>query len=222
MCTFTLVSTTSVNDIRTSHIHPHSPWNIIRRIQQSNIVAVLKIKECFISCFLLGAASFVDIAFLEVFPVLAATDPKYKGLGFDTSEIGISLMVVSTLLLFLQIAIFPKLHKMLGCRRALVISNLGLTLLLPMLPTVAVIRDKTALWTCLFLLLFLVLSCIFMTKLSINILISNSVTPELLGSANDVGILFASLGRLIAPLLSGSLYAWSLTKLKGWKATKNL
>ena len=53
--------------------------------------------------------------------------------------------------------------------------------------------------------------------LAINVLISNSSDPELRGSAMGVTMTAANMGRLLAPLLCGSIYSWSLENIQGIK-----
>ena len=194
---------------------------LFQKFKRSKFVKVLKIKECLYSSLLYGLFSVADVGFCEVFLILAATDPTYKGMGYSTSQLGAVLMVVSLLIVILQITLIPKLNKHFGSKNLLISSCLTLTFLYPMLPVVAAIHNRTALWICLILLIFVVLNCSFTGYLSINILVNNSVGPDLLGSANGIAMTIASVGRLIAPLLSGSLYSWSLRNIKGIDGNQN-
>ena len=193
----------------------------LERFKKSKFVKVLKIKECFFSCLLYGLFALVDIGFSEMFPLLAATSPIYKGMGFTTSQIGTVLMIVSGLVVILQITVLPKMTNRFGSKKILIASNLTLTFLCPMLPVVAAITNKSALWICLILLIFSIRLTIFAAYLAINILVNNSVGNDLLGSANGAAMAAASIGRLVAPLLCGSLYSWSLKNIKGNDSNQN-
>ena len=84
-----------------------------------------------------------------------------------------------------------------------------------MLPAIAAITNKSALWICLIILICIIRVGIFASDVAINILVNNSVGDDLVGSANGVAMTVVSIGRFVAPLLCGSLYSWSLTNIKG-------
>ena len=195
--------------------------NFLEKFNKTKFVTVLKIRECLLSCLLYGLFSVVDIGISELFPLLAATKLNYKGMGYSTSDIGTVLMVVSFFLVILQMTVFPKLNNHFGSKKTLIASNVVLTLLCPLLPVVAAITNSTALWICLVLLILLIRCSIFTGLLSINVFVNNSVGSDLLGSANGVAITGACVGRLITPLIFGSLYSWSLTNIKGLNGNEN-
>ena len=207
------------NDIDSSRFN--QGLSLLEKFNKSKFVKVLKIKECFFSCLLYGLFSLADIGFSETFPVLASTSPKYKGMGFSTSQIGTVLLIVSVLVISLQIIVLPKVVNKFGAKKILIASNLTLTFLYPLLPVVAAITNISVLWICLILLIFLIRLFIFAGYLAINILVNNSVEDDLVGSANGAAMTVASTGRLLAPLVCGSLYSWSLTNIKGSDGYQN-
>ncbi len=62
-------------------------------IKSSLVFRVLMIRECWFCCLVYGLFSVADVGFIEMFPVLAATLPEYKGLGFTPTQLGTVLMV---------------------------------------------------------------------------------------------------------------------------------
>lgn len=183
--------------------------------KKSKFLKALSVKECVLSCVLYGTFSLVDIGISEMFPILAATSAKYKGLGFTTENIGTVLMVASIFVGILQLTILPKLNNRYGSKKVLIASDLLLAFCCPLLPCIAAIENRIVLWTVIVLLILVIRACIFTCYLSINIFVNNSVEPDLLGSANGLAMTFASLGRLISPLVCGGVYSWSLRNIIG-------
>ena len=66
-------------------------------------------------------------------------------------------------------------------------------------------------------LVFCIRIIAFLSNLSTIILVNCSVDPDLTGTANGMALTMASLGRLLAPVVAGSLYSWSLGNVIGAK-----
>ena len=199
---------------------PTSRVSPLSKFKQSKFGRVFTVKECVASCTLYGLYSLFATGFGEIFPLLAASPPKYHGMGFTTSQIGLALMSVTLVLIVLQITILPKITNKYGAKKVFIVSALSLAFLSPMLPAVALVRNPVGLWCALIPVLFLLRCFIFTGYLAINIFVNNSVSAELLGSANGMAMTFASVGRLIGPLVTGSLFSWSLGNVRGVEGNK--
>ena len=156
--------------------HQHTS-TLLCKFLDSKLVRVVCCRECVCCSLLYGMFALTDVGFIEMFPVLAATDRSLNGLSFTTQQIGSSLMVVSLILLPLQLTLLPKINKRFGSKRLLIASNLLFAFLCPLLPSIAGVVDVSIMWTCLLLLLFLLRTCVFTAYLSLNILLNNSVPP---------------------------------------------
>ena len=211
----------SITSRKTGNEINNTGLNFLQKINKTKFMTVLKIRECLFSSLLYGLFSIVDIGIAEMFPLLAATKPKYKGIGYSTEDIGTVLMVASVFLVILQMTVLPQLNNHFGSKKVLIASNFVTIFLFPLLPAITAITNRTTLWICLVSLIFLIRGCVFTGLLSINILVNNSVGSDLLGSANGVAMAAASVGQLVAPLLFGSLYSWSLTNIKGVDGNEN-
>ena len=187
--------------------------SILDVIKSSDVLKVLTIKECWMCCLLYGTYALVDIGFNEMFPVLASTPPHLKGLGMKPSQLGTILMVVSIVLVVIQLTLLPKLNNWLGPRNLLILANLMLTFWMPLLPTVSAITDSTLQWIAIVAIILIIRASTFSGYLAINILIQNSADADLAGSANGLNLAVASLGRLCGPVMSGSIYSWSLKNI---------
>lgn len=193
----------------------NSYTSCIERIKRTKIYAVLSNKACIFSSLLYCWLSLNDIGFAEIFPLLVATDPSLYGMGLTTKDIGSILMIVAISVTILQVTLSPRITKHFGSKKSLMYSNLVLIFLYPILGSLSAIRCKTTLWTCLVLYRILVNVATFTSIVCVNILVNKSVRIDLLGSAYGVSMTFASIGRMIAPVLFGSLFSWSLTNVKG-------
>lgn len=188
----------------------------IAEFKQSKLFRIVTIKECMLSCLLYGSFSFIAVGQSELFPLFAATSSNLHGLSFDTSEIGLALLIASVVLIVVQLTVLPRVNDYFGSRKTLIICTCAMTFSIPMLPCMPAIQNKYLFWICLSLQLLVVRGFVTLGYLAINILLNNSVTPDLLGTANGFAMTCASIGRMIAPTVFGSLYSWSLKHLGGY------
>ncbi|XP_057302548.1 uncharacterized protein LOC130636735 [Hydractinia symbiolongicarpus] len=157
----------------------------------------------------------------ELLPLFLASSAEYHGMGFSTSKIGLTLLMVSLCFLPTQLTIVPKVIRRYGSRKALIGGNLLFAFICPWTPIINIISNRTAAWMAVVFVSFL--QRIFMTigLVAINILINNSVSPDLLGSANGFSMIFFSLGRIIGPLIFGSTFSWSLKNIRDVSSNNN-
>ena len=184
-------------------------------LRHSDIMKVLGTKECLLCCVLFVLFATVDIGFEEMFPIIASTSPKYKGMGFDPSDVGLVLMIVSIVQILFQLTLLPKLSTRIGPQRFLIISCVVQAIFSPCVPALASMSDRTVMWACLIAVIFVMRTSVFTGYLSINILVNNSVGVDIIGSANGVTMTASYLGRLTAPVLCGGMYSWSLKNIRG-------
>ncbi|XP_057302263.1 uncharacterized protein LOC130636534 [Hydractinia symbiolongicarpus] len=150
----------------------------------------------------------------ELLPLFVASSAEYHGMGFSTSKIGLTLFMVSVCFLPTQLLIVPRVVRRYGSRKVLIGSYLLLAFTCPWTPIlVNIFSNRTAAWMAVVVVSFLQRILMASGFVSINILINNSVSPDLLGSANGFSMIFLSLGRMIAPLIVGSTYSWSLKNI---------
>ena len=102
-----------------------------------------------------------------------------------------------------------------GSRKILFGSLLILSFICTMLPASAAIRSNIFLWPTVVGLLFVFRASCNACIVSLSILINRSIDPKLLGTANGVATTCQTMCQLIAPLVIGRLYSWSLTNIQG-------
>lgn len=184
----------------------------------TKIRSVLKTRDCILSCISYGALGFSSIASNELFSLFASTATEYNGIGFKTSQIGTVLMIPSITLLAVQVPVLTKLSVYLGARKFFICSAYLQAAMIPLLPIIAMNQNRTLLWTCLFVHTFFLRLLISGSFLTVTILINNSCPQHLNAIANGIGFTFTAIGRLVAPVIFGSIYSWSLTNVRGYES----
>ncbi|XP_064646304.1 uncharacterized protein LOC135499473 [Lineus longissimus] len=183
--------------------------------------------------------SFCVIGYEEVLGIWASTEIRFDGLEFSTNQLGLLGMMVSVPVLFIQLFIFSKLEARFGIKKGMMVYVpvlfiqlfifsklearfgikklvLGFSFMLvitsTMLPTLHLIYDKHALlWSCLFFILAPTRVGVMCVFTGIGMFINNSVTPAMAGSVNGLGLTVSAVTRTLAPIVGGSIYAWSIT-----------
>ncbi|XP_057298969.1 uncharacterized protein LOC130629680 [Hydractinia symbiolongicarpus] len=172
-------------------------------------------KECTQVSFLNTLYGIATFANYELFPLYAATSAKYHGMSFSTSDIGLLLLIVSACFLPTQLLLTSRIIRCYGSRKVFIGGNLLLAFVSPWTPIlVEIISNRTGWWIAVAFALFIQHLCMSTGYVTLNILINNTVTADLMGSANGLAMIFLSLGRIIAPIAIGSIYSWSLTNIK--------
>ncbi|XP_065649211.1 uncharacterized protein LOC100212961 isoform X3 [Hydra vulgaris] len=155
----------------------------------------------------------------ELFPVFAATLPKYTGLGMTTSDIGLLFLIVSILLLISQMTILNKLTTKFGSKKVFCASTFLYGVFVVLVPISGVIQSRSTLWVT----TSIIQICVRVTGaagfLAINIFINNSVESDMLGLANGLAMSAASIGSSIGAVAFGNAFTWSMKNIK--KAQEN-
>jgi len=180
----------------------------------SNLVKLVRLKSFLITCIVYELTCFNAVAFDEMFPVYAATSKLYNGYGFSTVAIGESLLVVTIIILILEFTFIPKVLSAIGARKIFIVAELVQVVLYPFLPLIQSLNDRTIFWIALLVILFLVRLSIAVSFLGSTLILNNTLDKKLLGLGNGLGITFGTTGRIISPLVFGSLFTWSLQNVK--------
>lgn len=189
----------------------------LKKLNESKISRVIKIKECMMTCLLYGLFSFVGVGQSELFPLFAATDTDLHGFGFSPAQIGLLLLIVSVFMIVVQLTFLPRFNDYFGSKKTLIICSCALAFLFPILPSTSGIKNSYLFWSVASFQLILTRTFVTLGFLAINVLLNNSVTSDLLGSANGFAMTIASIGRMIAPIVLGTIYSWSLKNVDGGK-----
>ncbi|KAJ2853363.1 hypothetical protein J3B02_003178 [Coemansia erecta] len=172
---------------------------------------------------------FVCISFSmgdQIYPIFAATNTSDGGLGLSTREIGISLAVASVVVIYLQLMTYPRLERKYGvlkCYQRGQKTIIPFYLLLPFLNLVAKQVDVSritqnfpsishiVLWIMLICLLLVRVVGVVLVMTSINLLTANLAPSRAeLGFMNGTQQLAMSTTRIVGPLISGTIWSWSI------------
>ncbi|KAJ2392250.1 hypothetical protein H4S02_000889 [Coemansia sp. RSA 2611] len=174
----------------------------------------------------------------QIYPIFAATPPKDGGLGFSTRGVGISLSISSVAVLYLQLVAYPALVKKYGtlkCYQLGLKNMIPFFFAMPFLSLLSshiegMLSDKSfihlpvpgtwlsfvgfeycALWVMLIGLLLVHITGTVLSFTSLNLLVSNiAPSKATLGAMNGMQQLGATCVRIIGPLISGTLWSWSI------------
>jgi len=182
-------------------------------LRNSKLAVLLRSRSVILAIATYCMLSLVIIGYDELFSLWAATEPHLGGLGFSTDQIGTALLCVAAPILFLQVWLYPKFERRVGAIRVFQFSSVVLGVTILSLSAINTFYNKsTILWPLLIgILLPMKLStgCAFS---STAIFTNNSVAIGMLGSVNGLAMTAASLSRALAPVITGSAFAWSISE----------
>lgn len=182
------------------------------KVTVSAICSLLADHKVAMATALFSIFSFSCVALDESIPLWAAIDTKYGGLGFSTSQLGTMTGAFNVPCLLINILVFPKLEKWIGCVRTFCLGSFVLFLTTIAIPFINELSDnKTYLWLT---LVFVLVPNRMMYPIcwsAADILINNSVYPKYLGLVNGLSMTFSFLARSASPLTAGSLFSWSIS-----------
>ncbi|KAJ2417349.1 hypothetical protein H4218_004184 [Coemansia sp. IMI 209128] len=163
----------------------------------------------------------------QLYPIFAATNPRDGGLGLDPRSIGISLGIEGIVVVYIQLVVYPRLERKYGvlyCYRRGLSFAIPYLVSMPFLSIIALhlqnqagtsatsmLIEKIVMWTILMSLMTMRITSSVMAFTSINLMITNMApTRADLGFMNGTQQLAMSVVRIFAPIVSGSLWSWSI------------
>lgn len=156
--------------------------------------------------------SFVSILFDEVFSLWVVTSPANGGLGWKSDQLGIALAITGAFLLLFQFFIYPKINNRFGIIRTFQIGSWFFIPSVLIVPFIHYLHDANSavLWIILVSTSVIRSSSGMVCFTASFLLINNSTTSSLRGSANGLAMAIGSLAKGLGPETSSSLYSWSL------------
>lgn len=155
----------------------------------------------------------------EIWPLWALTPIADGGLSFKTNLIGICNAWAGTVQLCFNLILYPHIAKRFGLVRAFWIGALASAAIYAIYPTIALVPTPTVgnAWS--YIRFWAFLGTVALLKQcanqagfsSVMTIISNSVYPETMGSANGLGQSLVAFTRMLAPFTSAAMLAVSLS-----------
>lgn len=115
------------------------------------------------------------MGFEEVYSLFCLTSPDAGGLGFTSTEIGLSLTAVGLIVLYVSLVIYPILERRFGARNVGLCSATIMTVAIVLFPTISFLHNRVAIWTTLILLGALLRTVVSIIFTSVSLFINNSV-----------------------------------------------
>ncbi|KAJ1762905.1 hypothetical protein LPJ58_000293 [Coemansia sp. RSA 1591] len=176
--------------------------------------------------------------YYHIYSMFAASPPRDGGLGFNTQGIGISLAISGLVVIYLQLVAYPKLVQKYGTLRCCQIGLLGMVPVFFAIPFLSLLSARVEqfvanrvpvdllvsqswmspagleygmLWILLLALLLARMVGDILAFTSINLIVSNiTPTKTTLGAMNGMQQFSSTCTRIIGPMLSGTLWGWSI------------
>lgn len=182
-----------------------------RAFKNSALVYLLGKSDVRHSVALYTVFSFAVIGYEDVFTIFASTSIEYDGLAFTTDEIGTALGAVSIPLMFIQLKLYPQLVKKFGIKRAFLICMFFIFIPVQLVPILhLLVYHKAWLWVGIILVTLPQRIATNSCFAGSSLLINNSVTAEMAGKVNGIGMTATAIARTLAPTLGGAMFSWSL------------
>jgi len=163
------------------------------------------------SCYALLA--FIAIGYDEILPVYAKTSQGMGGLGFNPAQIGTVLIVGGVFLIGFQLAVFPKLLKLLGVVNGLRVAALAfalVSLVAPIASVAGVVKHATLKWFVLLLSQIAKIATLAVLFTTVIMAVNNSCLNKVKARVNGAATTLAAAARIASPIAHGVVYSASL------------
>eukprot|EP00049_Salpingoeca_infusionum_P027046 m.29949 g.29949 ORF g.29949 m.29949 type:complete len:495 (-) comp9220_c1_seq1:2547-4031(-) len=209
--------------------------------QKASFTLLLRDKNVRTMVLLYAIFAFAAIGMDEMHSVFCATPVSLGGLGWTTTDIGMSLAIVGVVISCGQMFLYPPLAARLKAKGVLVLACVMTALLAFVYPLTHYVapheaqkevmtdgatnltletvlvednnpwHSNTMLWWCLGSVAALYKLFGGMAFISISLLINNSVVSERRGMVNGLAMTCTAIGRLLGPSIGGAAFSWSIS-----------
>jgi MFS family permease len=175
------------------------------------LAEVLKASSVWKSITLFGMLSFAAYMIEELFSLWLALPVLLGGFGLESSRIGLVLTLCAPIPLFSQAIVFPKLVDKIGFKQVFLRSLAGMGLIIAVVPfsTFLLSTSVPLAWTVLIASFTCFMIGRFFGFASVYALINNSCHIHR-GAVNGAGQSIASFARIIAPIVGGYMFTWTI------------
>tara|TARA_Y100000389_G_scaffold173626_1_gene182931 strand:+ start:715 stop:2193 length:1479 start_codon:yes stop_codon:yes gene_type:complete len=152
----------------------------------------------------------------NLFPLLLATSKDLNGLELSTNNIGIIYMISAIFLMFYSVLIIPFLKKNFGTYKLFAIVQIINPFAIILVSLLSDAKNLNNISLCVLSSFFFIIKGSLATTsvVLVNLMINNSTEKKYLGRVNGISQSFAAFGSIFGPIISGLLYAWSISNNK--------
>jgi MFS family permease len=182
------------------------------------VISLLSMRLVYISCILYGLISFAHIMMSEVFPLWLVIPVDKGGFGFDSSRIGVTIMISGPVSIVTQVFVYPILEKKYGVLKVFRIGIVCFTILAFLIPSITIFSYTSkalpyALMVTSYTLMQVVIGwsyvCVF-------VFVNNSCYSHQRATVNGIGQTCAAVGRMVGPYFAGLLFASTASSGFSW------
>ena len=158
---------------------------------------------------LFSLAATVNIGFTEIYPAWAMLSPELHGIGFTTSDIGITWGVAGGTMIVLQLFFFAPMANRWGAARLIRMGFVPASIVV-CFPLLSYVSHRSLLWMLVCLFFAIRSAGIVLIMPSLNLLVNLASPPQHIGQVNGMNSTIAALSRGLGPFILTTIFAWSL------------
>lgn len=158
-----------------------------------------------------GINTSIQFAHLLVFSLICKSAESVGGNGINSEDkVSIIQGFSGLFVIFVPTLLVPVINTKIGLKKSLIYVGIAFV---PIFMMVFACRKLIGIWKYISLAVFygITNSCISISILYVSICISNTVTSDILGTANGLSQAFISVCRFISTSIFGIIYGWSVT-----------
>ncbi len=195
-------------DLELTAMEDHEAGSVEMARPKRNIFAVLlRVPDILFITVIYSVVGLVDLIFSECFNFWAI---RSDSLQFGEVQLGLCQGMTGVVLTVAQTVLYPPLNRRLGSLWTLRGCAVVAVPLLAGFPYVRLLRGTDwLLWLVLLVSLFALRATIAFSYTCVNLMLSNLAPSNAIGALNGLSATFAAASRLVAPILGGSIFAFS-------------
>lgn len=177
----------------------------------------LQERDVVVCIILYTGVSFIALGFDEVFSFWSVRPVSQGGIGFSTRQIGASHAISGVAMLIMQIIVYVPMDRFLGTQRTLTFSMAMVCPAFLLISFASNVADtKPLLWTLISLVMILKAGFGTTSFAAVNLLVNNAADPATVGAVNGLSASTAAIGRVLAPVVLGSIFAVTSNSSSGF------
>jgi len=177
----------------------------------------LQERDVVVCIILYTGVSFVALGFDEVFGFWSIRPVSQGGIAFSTLQIGASHAISGVAMIIMQIFAYVPMDRILGTQNALTLS---MTLVAPAFILVSFACNladrKVLLWALITIVMTLKAGFGTTGFAAVNLLVNNAAGSSTVGAVNGLSASTAAIGRVLAPVVIGSIFAVTANSSAGF------
>lgn len=182
----------------------------------------LQQRDVIVSIILYSGVSFIVLGYDEVFAFWAILPPSSGGVSFTTLQVGTTHAISGVAAILMQLVGYVPLDKAIGSRNSLTIATASIAPIYALAPLANHwATQKASLWAYISFITIFKAASGTVAFAAVNLLVSNAASSQTSAAVNGMSASTASVARMFAPVLMGSIFAATSNASVGWPIDYN-